>query len=510
MILATGRRRRAARSCRGRRPQLAALDQWVRMGGQLILSVGAAGRERSGRRLAAGRACAGHVRSDACRLRQSTVLETYAETSEPLGRRRGRFVCRCPSCATCSGRIEAYAGNHPRDLPLVVRTPHGFGEVVFVAFDLERAAAGDTGPPGRSCSTSCWARPIGRPPKTNRQSLGQVTTLGFVDLAGQLRGALDQFAGVQLVPFWLVAAAGAGLHRLHRAARLFPRQARACGRMEATWLTFALTVVAVQRRRVCAGLWTQGARAARQPGRPGRLRRRERPGARHHLGQPVQPAASRPTTCRSSREPRELAERRPPMSAATRVLFSWLGLPGDGFGGMDAPRPAACRCLPSPTISRAGSIALAARADRGLVDQGVRRPLVAPRRPARSTPSLRDNGKLAGTLDQPARRAAGRLRADLRPLGLSASGNCEPGQSHRRRNRARPADGRHLSAARHGAAATATSTPPYDRASFDVPRIVEIMTRLRAGRRRKATRAWPTSISVCRSEPAGAQTAGPC
>ena len=33
----------------------------------------------------------------------------------------------------------------------------------------------------------------------------QGTRLGFVDLTGQLRGVLDQFDGVQIIPFWLVA-----------------------------------------------------------------------------------------------------------------------------------------------------------------------------------------------------------------------------------------------------------------------------------------------------------------
>ena len=36
--------------------------------------------------------------------------------------------------------------------------------------------------------------------------LGHVTELGYTDLIGQLHMALSQFAGVQLVPFAVVAA----------------------------------------------------------------------------------------------------------------------------------------------------------------------------------------------------------------------------------------------------------------------------------------------------------------
>ena len=77
----------------------------------------------------------------------------------------------------------------------MVRSPRGFGETVFVAFDLET-----------SPFTTWAARPqllarllgktVARAAGDESQSLGQVTTLGFEDLSGQLRGALDQFAGV--------------------------------------------------------------------------------------------------------------------------------------------------------------------------------------------------------------------------------------------------------------------------------------------------------------------------
>ncbi len=74
-------------------------------------------------------------------------------------------------------------------------------------------------------------------------SFGQITDVGFDDLSGQLRGALDQFPGVRLVPFSLIAVLislyialiGPGDFFLLRWARR---------RFEWTWLTFPAIVVA--------------------------------------------------------------------------------------------------------------------------------------------------------------------------------------------------------------------------------------------------------------------------
>src|SRR5262249_39788093 len=94
------------------------------------------------------------------------------------------------------------------DIPLVIRAPAGFGETVFLAADLDL-------PP-----ISQWkARPellaalLGRNSPTvasgGGESRGQGMQYGYDDLAGQLHSSLDQFAGVELVPFWLVAALAA-------------------------------------------------------------------------------------------------------------------------------------------------------------------------------------------------------------------------------------------------------------------------------------------------------------
>ena len=92
----------------------------------------------------------------------SAPLETYSESPEPFAGAGGRFLVDVPKLTDVRGKIAAYAGTGPRDLPLVVHRPHGFGQVVFVASDLERARW-PTGRASHHSSTSCWTPPRAEP-----------------------------------------------------------------------------------------------------------------------------------------------------------------------------------------------------------------------------------------------------------------------------------------------------------------------------------------------------------
>ncbi len=173
-------------------------------------------------------------------LRESTALETYVDTRDPLSP-DARLELQVPQLADVQGRIEAFVGTGPRDLPLIVRAPHGFGEIVFVAFDLDE-------PPlaGWAALPQLFEKLLFRtaPGEDDEDTgpLGEVTTLGFVDLSGQLRGALDQFPGVRFVPFWFVAVLVVayivciGPLDYYLVRHVFRR-------MEATWLSFTVMVL---------------------------------------------------------------------------------------------------------------------------------------------------------------------------------------------------------------------------------------------------------------------------
>jgi hypothetical protein len=443
-------------------PQLAALDEWTRMGGTLILSVG----RNATSALASGSPLAklAPARPESMvPLREGTALETYAETTEPIAA-GGRFSLEVPKLVEVRGKIEAYAGSAARDLPLVVRAPHGFGEVVLVAVDLDQPLLADW--PGRGQFLDKLLGPsVQGAQAADSGTLGQVTTLGFVDLAGQLRGALDQFTGVRLVPFWLVAVLVVAYIACIGPLDYFLVK-RVLGRMEATWVTFAITVVAFS-----AGAYLL---AYQLKGRELRVNRVDL------VDFDVETNLVRGTSWATLMSPRsetydlsidpQGAVARP--SVPPRTVFSWLGLPGDGFGGMN-PSTASLPLFTVPyefsgRLDRLVGVPVAVWSTKAFVGRwwaGAAAPIEA---------DLADGGRLTGTL-------ASRLDAPLEDSVLIYDTWAYPLRTF--------APGQTIDVAAQLDPQTVETylrrvtvrgdrdvAPPYDRASFDIPRIVEVMS----------------------------------
>ncbi|REK05505.1 MAG: hypothetical protein DWQ37_23610 [Planctomycetota bacterium] len=311
-----------------RSPQLAAIELWVRMGGKLVLSVGSQAETVLAADSPLAKLAPGTLETTVP-LRQSTItmLETYAEATGSLGDEVKQEV-RVPKLADVRGVVEAFDGRGPRDLPLVVRTPYGFGEVVFLALDLDRPpVAGWT---GRSMLLEKLLRTqVDDSRDEDSGTLGEVTTLGFTDLAGQLRGALDQFEGVQLVPFWLVAGLIL-LYILCIGPLDYYLVKYGLRRMEVTWLTFTVAVVVFSTGAVVL--------AYRVKGHDVRVNQVDL------VDFDAQSKLLRGTTWCNVYSPQtttyNLSLRPDAVSAGADdggVLFSWFGLTGTGFGGMDLP-----------------------------------------------------------------------------------------------------------------------------------------------------------------------------
>ena len=443
-------------------PQLAAINGWVRMGGSLILSTAREAKTV----LADGSPLTGLVPGalkGVVPLYQSTMLEAYAETAEPLETGAGRFSVEVPQLADARGVIEVGAGKELRDLPLVVRMPHGFGQVVWLALDLDA-------PPlvswrGRTqLLEKLWKRPGAKQLDTETGATGEVTTLGFDDLAGQLRGALDQFEGVTVLPFWLVAAlvvayiACIGPLDYYLVTRVLRRP-------EATWITLAVTVVAF-----CAGAY---ALAYRVKGRQVLLNqvelvdfdaesRTERGTAWANLFSPR--TESYDLTLEPSTGGSTSAD-------APHRLFSWWGLPGRGFGGMNAT----AGNLPlfsdayqiSPRLDALSQVPIAVWSTKAFVGRWWAQqasPIEA---------RLSHPGKLTGTLeshlDVPLSDCVLMYERWAYPIRQLSPGRTidletvDPQTVDTYLRRVTVQGDRNV-------------TPPYDRASFDVPRIVEMMS----------------------------------
>jgi len=302
-------------------PQAAALDKWIAMGGRLVVCVGS----RAEGVLAAGsplaRFAPGRLKTMVS-LRQTGALETFADGSVPVPAVSGtRLSLAAPQLIDCGGVIEA----READLPLVVRSRRGFGQIIFLAADL------DAGPLAAWRDRPKLAARLLDLPAGAVEELDESTALmhfGFNDMAGQLRSALDRFQGVHPAPFSLVV----GLIVVYLLAigpvdylllRKFTR------RMRWTWLSFPAVVLAF-----CVAAYLL---AFRLKGDRVRICQAE------VVDVDAASRLVRGTSWANLLSPRaetfNLALRpNSPLQAAqhdTDVLVSWLGLPGEALGGMN-------------------------------------------------------------------------------------------------------------------------------------------------------------------------------
>ncbi len=217
--------------------QVQALDEWVQMGGRLVLCVGAQAEKLLAadgplRRFVPGRL------EKMVSLNRTGALESYcgSRTGVPQAGNVPAML-RVPRLVDVQGTVEA----RESDLPLVIRTPRGFGQVIFLAADLDRPPL-DKWPDRPMLVARLLDRSTGHGEESEEGAA--MMHFGYGDLAGQLRSALDSFTGVRLAPFWLVAGLIVAYLLLIGPGDYFFLR-KLVGRMEWTWLSFPLLVVLV-------------------------------------------------------------------------------------------------------------------------------------------------------------------------------------------------------------------------------------------------------------------------
>ena len=272
--------------CKDLPPQNArieALEQWVRMGGTLVLCAGSHAEEALHAGSPLAKFVPGHFEKTVLlRSRNQRLGNLSAKSPNPIPPPKPGEKVELPTArlTDVQGKIEA----RESDLPLVIRKPQGLGQVVFVATDLDRGPIRDWSDRPQLVAAILNLPANEQPGETD--NLGQ--NYGYNDLAGQLRSALDVPRDVHLVPFFVVALLVIVYILLIGPGDYF--LLRRLGRgMQWTWITFPTIVVALCRRGLLGRLLAQRRPASRQPGRPGRYRRRGH-GPRRQLVQHLQPA----------------------------------------------------------------------------------------------------------------------------------------------------------------------------------------------------------------------------
>ncbi len=218
--------------------QFAALLRWLRLGGRMVLSAG----QRAEELFAPEHRF--HVFQPGTFVEldpfwKASGLENFARAAErvqadkqsPLAvfsTIRGRVLC-----------LEGAGGTDDR--ALVTQYPFGFGDITYVALDLDQPPLAGWPARPRLLARLLQTQSDEDDSRRGDQRMGQMVHVGFNDLSGQLRAALDQFPGVTLVHFSWVAALLVAYILLMGPIDFFGL--RRLGRLQWTWITFPLIVL---------------------------------------------------------------------------------------------------------------------------------------------------------------------------------------------------------------------------------------------------------------------------
>jgi hypothetical protein len=306
--------------------RLAALQKWLELGGRLVIAGGGAQEL-----LAEGGPLAAFAPGrfgEVVRLSETAPLEHFAKSEVPLAAGGTRATMMVPQFADVEGNIEVYAGQRASDLPLLVRTARGLGEVTFVGVDLAASPLKEW--PGRKPFLQAVLQPY-LAPRDDREAAQSLVARGYNDLSGALRQRMGRsFVGVAPMTFSVVTLlAIAYLLVLGPVDYLIVH--RWLQRPGAAWITFPLVVLVFGLAALALGDW-------RRAGGGVRVNRLELVDIDTVAGQ------ARGTVWATLYSPRAeqfdvaLDVESPGNRATPRVnvLVSWWGLPGMGIGGMQS------------------------------------------------------------------------------------------------------------------------------------------------------------------------------
>jgi hypothetical protein len=312
-------------------PQKDALVDWVLRGGRLMMSAAAqavtwAGDPRFGQLFPGPLA-------EVSYLRERSGLEEFTREELPL--EDPRWQRQRPQVAVFSqmrGEVLVSEIGGGTGRPLMVEFPVGLGRVLFVALDLDHPALREWRGRPKLLSRGI-TRLLGDVDHAQRDQRRALAHLGYRDLVGQLRMALDQFPGVWMVNFTTVAVLTL-VYLLLAVPGDYLFLTQLGWPRHRTWLTFPLVVVAA----IATAMYFK----TQVHGRGVRLNQAEiididlgtqtlRGTAWCHLYSP-----------QTGRYSAKLALQCPP-ALTPQTPQGWLayqGLPGDGLGGLESRQPA--------------------------------------------------------------------------------------------------------------------------------------------------------------------------
>lgn len=176
-------------------PQSAAIRDWVRDGGRLMLSVPKSLTDIQSSPLAQW--LPAQIGAEPVAVRDLGALEAYAGRNLRIpmtGRVTIAPVAATDGVSLASNRSDA----------LLLRVPYGFGEVVILALDLTQPPLANWGAVNDLVRRVVELEPLPTDEKSAAENVrGQLTSTGIGDLASQLGASLDHFPAVRRPsPWW--------------------------------------------------------------------------------------------------------------------------------------------------------------------------------------------------------------------------------------------------------------------------------------------------------------------
>jgi hypothetical protein len=318
--------------------QRQAIIDWVLHGGRIVLCVGGRGAEIADRANPFSALLPGDfVEVDP--LRERSGLEGFTKLElpfdDPFFQRNRPLVTRLRNVRD---EVLLDEGGSAAGRPLAVHAAVGFGQVVFLGLDVDHPAL--AGWKGRTrLLAGLLQRAAAEREASEREAHRTVTTLGYDDLIGQLRAALDQFPEVWLVNFTTVSLLTIAFLLLIGPGDFLLLSRLALPR-QLTWLTLPLVAVATIAAASIMNRQVHGNRV--------RLNQVEIVDV--DLAQQVAVGSVwchlySPATQSFSAQLQVAAS---PGIAASPVQgwLAWQGLPGDALGGLESRQPTLTRREP--------------------------------------------------------------------------------------------------------------------------------------------------------------------
>lgn len=387
-----------------------ALRDWLLLGGRAVISCGRQGEALFGPGQPLADLAPGQFERIAP-LRRTAALESYAGSTQRLESARDARI-DVALFSGVRGHLEVFEGSAATELqPLVVHYPVGLGQVSLITMDLDQPPLEPWAGRAALLARVLAFHQAGETGKGQGDFQSKLPAqLGYHDLAGQLRMALDQFSGVTLVAFsWVAGLIAFYILLIGPGDYFFVRFG--LRRMQATWLTLGLLGIGF----IALAWWLNTRLKSDRP----LVNQAEivdvdlASGVRRgiswtHLYSPrteaynLTPQVSSP----SATQPAETA---PSQLHSLATAIGWEGLPGDGLGGLDgrpAPRlfdsPYGLQLQLSPeTTAHATDVPIQAAATKGFVTQWWRQGDALPQAQLQPTNDGLLRGEFVYPLDVP-------------------------------------------------------------------------------------------------------------